>query len=69
MAIAISEKDGFWNKLIPHFIDGDSNELNPCFSAFKRINEIYEYSEESDNLIANLQLIGKASIRIDSLWV
>ena len=69
MAITIYDKFGFRNKLIPHFIDGDSAQLDPCFAAFKRISSIIAYSEKSDSLIANLRLFGKASTRIDLLFI
>ena len=55
--------------LIPHFIDGDSDQLDPCFAAFKRINWITALKDDSANLIARLKLTGKALIRIDSLFI
>ena len=65
-AISVYDRYGFRNELIPHFIDGDSNQLDPCFAAFSRINKI-NAKYWSKKLISNLQLIDKASIRIDSL--
>ena len=69
MAISICDKNNFKSKLIPLFIDGDSDQLDPCFAAFKRISSLHARSYNSDNLIANLKLIDKASIRIDSLFI
>ena len=40
MAISICDDDNFKSKLIPHFIDGHSDQLVPCFAAFKRIDII-----------------------------
>ena len=62
-------KDDFKEILIPHFIDGDSEQLDPCFAAFKRIYQIKSYSEDIDNLITNMQKSGKASIIIDLLEI
>ena len=69
MAISIYDKSDFRSKLIPHFIDGDIEQLDPCFAAFKRINKISAQNENYDNLITNLKLIGKALIRVDYLWI
>ena len=69
MAISICDKDNFKSKLIPHFIDGHSDQLVPCFASFKRISSLHAQNYNSDNLIANLKLIDKASIRIDSLTI
>ena len=69
MAIAINDIDNFNMILIPHFIDGDGDQLDPCFAAFKRIMQIIAPSEDSDKFISNLQLIGKASIKIDWMWI
>ena len=41
--------------------------MDPCLATFKRIDKITAWNDDSDNLIAKLQLIGKASVRIDSL--
>ena len=70
MAISIYDEDDFESKLIPHFIDGDIEQLDPCFAAFKRIDKILAPSNnEFGNLTTNLQLIDKASIKIDSMWI
>ena len=55
--------------LIPHSIDGDRDQFDPCFAAFKRIKQIIALAKNSDNLVANLELIDKASIRIDLLYI
>ena len=67
MAISVFDQEGFRNKLISHFIDGYSDQLDSCFAAFKRIDEIIALFKEFDHLIVNLQLTGKASIKIDSI--
>ena len=41
--------------------------MDPCLATFKRIDKITAWNDDSDSLIAKLQLIGKASVRIDSL--
>ena len=69
MAVTIYDINGFMYKLIPGFSDGDRYQLDPCFAAFKRINGIYEWGNSHDDLAANLQLIGKASIRVDKLII
>ena len=69
MAISVFDKDDYKSRLIPHYIDGDSEQLDPCFAAFKRIHKISARNYKSNNLNANLQLISKYSVRIDSLIV
>ena len=69
MAIVIYDIDGFKSQLIPGFSDGDRYQLDPCFAAFKRINQIYARSNIHFDLDANLKLIGKASVRIDLLRI
>ena len=69
MAITICDKDSFKSKLIPHFIDGDRGQLDPCFAAFKRIDIIKTESENFNLFIAKLKLIGKASIGINFLII
>ena len=69
MAVAIYDITGFKFKLIPYSSDGDRYQLDPCFAAFKRIKQIYAWGDSHDDLDANLKLIGKASVRIDSLWI
>ena len=69
MVISIYDEDDFESKLIPHFIDGDIEQLDPCFAAFKRINWINAWDKNHDNLISNLKLICKALIRIGLMWI
>ena len=70
MAIVIyDENNHFKSELIPHFIDKDSNQLDPCFAAFKRIDTIKALKNNPNSLIANLQMIYKASVRVDSLRI
>ena len=69
MAISIYEKDYFRYEFIPNFINRDSDQLDPCFTSFKRIDKIAASSIDSDFLIAKLQMIGKASVRIDLLCI
>ena len=69
MAIAIYDCDNFRSQLTPHFINRDSDQLDPCFSAFKRIDCIKTDSKNFNLFIANLQLIGKASVGIDFLII
>ena len=69
MAIVIFDCNSFISNLIPYFIDGDSDQLEPCFAYFKRIYKIETSNREFANLIANLQLTSKASIIIDSLRI
>ena len=69
MAVSIKDINIFMNKLIPGFTDGDRYQLDPCFAAFKRISQIYAVSNSKDDLVVNLKLIGKASIRVDMLWI
>ena len=69
MAITIKDTYDSKNKLIPDFIRGDRDQIDPCFAAFKRIKEIYARINRNDDLVANLKLIGKASIRVDKLWI
>ena len=67
MAITIQDTDNFKLILTPQVIDWDSDQLDPCFAVFKRINKITALKDYSDNFIAKLQMIDKASVRIDSL--
>ena len=69
MAVTIKDINDFESKLISSFTDGDRYQLDPCFAAFKRIKQIRATSNSHDDLDANLQLIGKASVRIDLLWI
>ena len=69
MAISVYDIYDFRSKLIPHFIDGDIEQLDPCFATFKRINRISAQNENYDNLITNLKLIGKAWIRVDYMYI
>ena len=69
MAISICDEDNFKSKLIPHFINGDSDQLDPCFAAFKRIRSLHARKNNYDKFIVNLQLTDKASIRIDFLFI
>ena len=69
MAISISDRSDFESKLIPHFIARDINQLDPRFAVFKIIERISARNEYFDNLIANLNLAGKASIQIDMLYI
>ena len=69
MVISIHEIDSFEYKLIPLFINRDNDQLDPCFAAFKRIDCIKTDSKNFKLFIANLQLIGKASVRIDDLII
>ena len=70
MAVTIfCDINDFESKLISSFADGDRYQLDPCFAAFKRIKQIRSTSNSHDDLDANLQLIGKASVRIDLLWI
>ena len=69
MAISIHDEDYLETKQIPYFIDGDSNQLDPWFAAFKRIVKIYVSNNEFGNLTTNLQLIGKASIKINLMCI
>ena len=68
MAFAINEKDDFKDELIPHFIDWNRDQMDPCFAAFKRIDQIKSYYYHY-YLIINLQLIGKTFIRLGSLEI
>ena len=69
MAVSINEMDFFRYALIPNSIDRDRNQFDPCFAAFKRIKQIIALANNSDIFIANLELIDKASIRIDLLYI
>ena len=69
MAILIKDRNYFESKLIPDFSDEDSDQLDPCFAVFKRIKQIHPRNNNLDDLAANLKLIGKASIRVDLLWI
>ena len=67
MAISIYEEFsiGGW---ISHFFDGDSDQLDPCFAAFKRIDRIGDRIE-FNKITDNLELADKASFRIDWLII
>ena len=67
MAISITAKDDFKNKLIDFIIDEDSDQLDPCFATFKRISQISEYDEPVWywNTLWNIKLFQKASNKID----
>ena len=69
MAIVIYDINGFKSQLIPDFSDGDRDQMDPCFAAFKRIEQMRAMSNSLDDLAANLHMTGKASIRIDLLWI
>ena len=67
MAILLCEEFSFgvW---ISHFFDGDSDQLDPCFAAFKRIDRIDDRIE-FNKITDNLELADKASFRIDWLII
>ena len=70
MAVTIFyDINDFESKLISSFTDGDRYQLDPCFAAFKRIEQIYARNKIPFDLDANLKLIDKASVRIDLLWI
>ena len=69
ISFAIDEEINFKDKLIPHFIDGDINQFDPFYSNFKRIKCIDMNLMEESHWTQILQLIDKASIRIDSLSI
>ena len=68
MAISIYGAWGFNRDLISDYFDGDSDQFDPCFSAFKRIDEICDYGHES-YFTDNLKLIDILSIKINSLRI
>ena len=69
MAVSIMDPSYFRYKSIFLFIDEDSNQLDPWFAAFKRIDRIYDNDGEFCQTIDNLELIYKALFRIDLLAI
>ena len=65
----------FIRSRISDYFDGDSDQLDPRFAAFKRINWIYDYVDDydydSDKLYVtdNLELADRFSIKIDKLSI
>ena len=69
MAISISEDEDSRNNLISDFFDGDSDQLDPCFAAFKRIDRIFDDNCYFYNIIDNPKLTDKISVRVDFLEI
>ena len=69
MAVTIKDRNNFEYGLIPGFSDGDRDQMDPCFAAFKRIKQIFARGRNQDDWAVNMKLIGKASVRTDVLWI
>ena len=66
MAVSIYEEFSIWGCWISDFFDGDSDQLDPCFAAFKRVDQICDDGNKFNKITDNLEL-DKASLRIDLL--
>ena len=59
MAITLNDGYDFKSGFILYIIDGDGDQLEPCFAAFKRIKRIYSRNgTELNDLLADLKLLG-----------
>ena len=69
MAISIYELLGFTKSRISDFFDGDSDQFDPCFAAFKRINDLLDNGNKLNKIIYNLELADKLLFKIDYLTI
>ena len=69
MAVSVYEEFSFGGCWISYFFDGDSDQLDPCFAAFKRVDQIYDNGSKFNKITDNLELADKASLRIDLLMI
>ena len=68
MAISI-EDEMFIHSRISDYFDGDSDQLNPRFAAFKRIDWIFDEDSKKPYVTDNLELADKFWIKIDYLSI
>ena len=69
MAISIYEEWGFADNWISDYLDGDSDQLDPCLATFRRIDQIWDDGNKFNKIKVNLELADKASLRIDILRI
>ena len=67
MAVSVYEEFSFGGCWISYLFDGDSDQLDPCFAAFKRVDKICDDGSKFKEITDNLELDDKASLRIDLL--